>query len=57
MTDISISLSGMTGVDWPRWQRLATEVEALGFAGLYRDGGAALVGGICAAAFCRIDTA
>ncbi|MCE7990284.1 MAG: LLM class flavin-dependent oxidoreductase [Caldilinea sp. CFX5] len=36
MTAISISLSGVTGVDWPRWQRLATEVEALGFAGLYR---------------------
>lgn len=36
MTEISISLSGVTGVDWPRWQRLATEVEALGFAGLYR---------------------
>jgi alkanesulfonate monooxygenase SsuD/methylene tetrahydromethanopterin reductase-like flavin-dependent oxidoreductase (luciferase family) len=36
MTDISISLSGVTGLDWPRWQRLATEVEALGFAGLYR---------------------
>ena len=36
MTEISISLSGVTGLDWPRWQRLATEVEALGFAGLYR---------------------
>lgn len=36
MTAISISLSGMTGLDWPRWQRLATEVEALGFAGFYR---------------------
>jgi len=36
MTDISISLSGVTGLDWPRWQRLAVEVEALGFAGLYR---------------------
>lgn len=28
MTDISISLSGVTGVDWPRWQRLASEVES-----------------------------
>lgn len=36
MTAISISLSGVTGVDWPRWMRLATEVESLGFAGLYR---------------------
>jgi alkanesulfonate monooxygenase SsuD/methylene tetrahydromethanopterin reductase-like flavin-dependent oxidoreductase (luciferase family) len=36
MIEISISLSGVTGVDWPRWQGLATEVEALGFAGLYR---------------------
>lgn len=36
MTDISISLSGVTGVDWPRWMRLAAEVESLGFAGFYR---------------------
>ena len=36
MTEISISLSGLTGVDWTRWQGLASEVEALGFAGLYR---------------------
>ncbi len=35
MTTISISLSSVTGLDWQRWQRLATEVEALGFAGLY----------------------
>jgi len=36
MTAISISLSGVAGLDWPRWQRIVTEVEALGFAGLYR---------------------
>jgi hypothetical protein len=28
MTEISISLSGVTGVDWPRWQRLAREEES-----------------------------
>lgn len=27
MTAISISLSGVTGLDWPRWQWLAAEVE------------------------------
>ena len=36
MTAISITASSVTGLDWPRWQRLANEVEALGFAGLYR---------------------
>ncbi len=36
MTAISISLSGVTGVDCPRWQRLATEFESPGFAGFYR---------------------
>ena len=25
MTEISISLSGLTGVDWPRWQGQASE--------------------------------
>jgi alkanesulfonate monooxygenase SsuD/methylene tetrahydromethanopterin reductase-like flavin-dependent oxidoreductase (luciferase family) len=36
MPAISITASSVVGLDWPRWQRLAAEVEALGFAGLYR---------------------
>ena len=36
MVAVSISVSAVTGLDWPRWQRLVTEVEALGFAGIYR---------------------
>jgi alkanesulfonate monooxygenase SsuD/methylene tetrahydromethanopterin reductase-like flavin-dependent oxidoreductase (luciferase family) len=35
MIDISISVEGWQGLNWPRWQRLIAEVEALGFAGLY----------------------
>lgn len=30
-------VEGQNGLDWGRWQRLAVEVEALGFAGLYRS--------------------
>jgi alkanesulfonate monooxygenase SsuD/methylene tetrahydromethanopterin reductase-like flavin-dependent oxidoreductase (luciferase family) len=36
MLKISISVEGAFGfLDWPRWQRLITEVEALGFAGVF----------------------
>ncbi len=35
--DIAIMLEGQNGLNWPRWQRLALAVEALGFAGLYRS--------------------
>src|SRR5579884_3563275 len=37
MVDISIMIEGQQGLTWPRWQRLASEVEALGFAGLFRS--------------------
>ena len=37
MTAISIMIEGQDGLTWPRWQRLAAEVEALGFAGLFRS--------------------
>ncbi|MBI3177539.1 MAG: TIGR03560 family F420-dependent LLM class oxidoreductase [Chloroflexi bacterium] len=35
--DIAIMIEGQNGLNWPRWQRLALAVEALGFAGLYRS--------------------
>lgn len=34
---LSIQIEGSFGLTWPLWQRLATEVEGLGFAGLYRS--------------------
>src|SRR5512138_3737515 len=30
-------IEGQDGLTWPRWQRLASEVEQLGFAGLFRS--------------------
>jgi F420-dependent oxidoreductase-like protein len=30
-------IEGQNGLNWPRWQRIATAVEELGFAGLYRS--------------------
>jgi F420-dependent oxidoreductase-like protein len=32
---LSISAEGLFGLTWPAWRRLASAVEALGFAGLY----------------------
>jgi F420-dependent oxidoreductase-like protein len=37
MLDIAIMLEGQNGLNWPRWQKIATAVEGLGFAGLYRS--------------------
>ena len=37
MVEIAIMIEGQNGLNWPRWQRLAAAVEALGFAGLYRS--------------------
>jgi F420-dependent oxidoreductase-like protein len=37
MVAISIMIEGQNGLDWPRWKRLVAEVEALGFAGLFRS--------------------
>jgi F420-dependent oxidoreductase-like protein len=37
MVAISIMIEGQNGLDWPRWRRLIDEVEALGFAGLFRS--------------------
>jgi alkanesulfonate monooxygenase SsuD/methylene tetrahydromethanopterin reductase-like flavin-dependent oxidoreductase (luciferase family) len=35
--DIALMVEGQEGLDWPRWQRLATAAEQSGFAGLYRS--------------------
>ena len=35
--EIAIMIEGQNGLNWLRWQRLATAVEQLGFAGLYRS--------------------
>jgi F420-dependent oxidoreductase-like protein len=35
--DVAIMLEGQNGLNWPRWQKIALAVEALGFAGLYRS--------------------
>jgi len=35
--EIAIMIEGQNGLNWPRWQRLATAVEQSGFAGLYRS--------------------
>lgn len=36
MIELSIMIEGQDGVNWPIWKRLVSEVEALGFAGLFR---------------------
>jgi F420-dependent oxidoreductase-like protein len=37
MTAISIMIEGQDGLTWPRWKRLAEEVDRLGYAGLFRS--------------------
>lgn len=37
MVAVSIMIEGQDGLTWPRWKRLVSEVEALGFAGLFRS--------------------
>ncbi len=37
LPEIAIMVEGQNGLNWPRWQRMAQAVEALGFAGLYRS--------------------
>ena len=37
MIEVAIFLEGQNGLNWPRWQRLASTVEHLGFKGLYRS--------------------
>jgi alkanesulfonate monooxygenase SsuD/methylene tetrahydromethanopterin reductase-like flavin-dependent oxidoreductase (luciferase family) len=33
--DVSVQVEAFLGLTWPRWKRLAEEVERLGFYGLY----------------------
>lgn len=35
--EVAIMIEGQNGLTWARWQRIATAVEELGFAGLYRS--------------------
>ena len=37
MIEVAIMIEGQNGLNWARWQRIAREVEALGFAGLFRS--------------------
>jgi F420-dependent oxidoreductase-like protein len=37
MFEIAIMIEGQNGLTWKRWQRLASVVEACGYAGLYRS--------------------
>ena len=37
MIDISIMIEGQFGLTWPRWKKLVSEVDSLGFAGLFRS--------------------
>lgn len=37
MIEIAIMVEGQNGLNWPRWQHMASAVGDLGFAGLYRS--------------------
>ncbi len=37
MVAISIQIEGQNGLTWPHWKQLVKEIEALGFAGLFRS--------------------
>src|SRR2546425_12363826 len=37
MVAISIMIEGQNGLNWPYWKRLVSEVEDLGFAGMFRS--------------------
>lgn len=37
MIEVAMMIEGQNGLTWPRWQRMATAVEDLGFVGLYRS--------------------
>jgi F420-dependent oxidoreductase-like protein len=34
---LAITIEGMSGLTWPRWKRLISEIEQMGFAGLFRS--------------------
>ena len=35
--ELSLSIEGMCGLTWPRWERLVNEIEQMGFDGLFRS--------------------
>jgi F420-dependent oxidoreductase-like protein len=37
MLEVAIMIEGQNGLNWPRWQAIAREVERLGFVGLFRS--------------------
>lgn len=37
MIELAVMVEGQNGLNWPRWQRISSAVEDLGFAGLYRS--------------------
>lgn len=37
MIEVAIMIEGQNGLNWKRWQRLASVVEACGYIGLYRS--------------------
>ena len=37
MIEVAVMLEGQDGLNWPRWQNIASTVEEAGFAGLYRS--------------------
>ena len=37
MVALSIMIEGQNGLTWPHWKRIVSEVEDLGFAGLFRS--------------------
>ncbi|OGO60893.1 MAG: LLM class F420-dependent oxidoreductase [Chloroflexi bacterium RBG_19FT_COMBO_49_13] len=37
MIEVAIMIEGQNGLNWKRWQQIATTVEACGFTGLYRS--------------------
>lgn len=37
MVEIALMIEGQNGLNWPRWQRIVSAVEDLGFAGLFRS--------------------
>jgi alkanesulfonate monooxygenase SsuD/methylene tetrahydromethanopterin reductase-like flavin-dependent oxidoreductase (luciferase family) len=37
MIEVAIMIEGQNGLNWKRWQRLASVVEACGYVGLYRS--------------------
>lgn len=37
MIELAIMIEGQNGLNWPRWKRIVSAVEELGFVGLYRS--------------------